>query len=299
MSDVTNSIPAAGPSVHANPIAADDRASPEITEIQPSHGRITPNLKELWRYRELLFFLTWRDIKVRYKQTALGVTWAIIQPLFAMLVFSLFFGRLANMPSDGIEYPLWSYAGLVPWTFFSTGLTQSSNSLVEGSNLVRKVYFPRLAAPTASVLAVLVDMCISFLVLLLLMAFYGYAPMARLIFMPLFVLLGFVTALGAGLWLSALNVKYRDVRYVLPFLIQLWMFASPVTYSSTLLPEKWRLLYGLNPMVGVVEGFRWSVLGVETAPGPMVLVSAVVSLTVLTGGAYYFARMEKHFADIV
>lgn len=273
--------------------------STSFVRVAPSTGWVSLRLRDLWQYRELLFFLTWRDIKVRYKQTALGIAWAIIQPLFAMIIFSLFFGRLAKMPSDGVPYPLWSYVGLVPWTFFATGLTQSSNSLVEGANLLRKIYFPRLAVPIAAVMAVVVDLGVSFLLLVGMILFYGVSLTPAIFTLPLFVMLGFVTALGAGLWLAAFNVKYRDIRYVVPFLIQLWMFASPVTYPSSLLPEQWRMLYALNPMVGVVEGFRWALLGTGTAPGVMAGVSSLAALMLLISGAYHFRRMEKTFADIV
>ena len=274
------------------------RQSP-ILNIEPSKTWVSLRLSELWQYRELLYFLVWRDIKVRYKQTALGAAWAIIQPLFTMLIFSLFFGRLAKMPSDGIPYPLFSLAALVPWTFFANGLNQSSNSLVASANLLKKVYFPRLVIPLATVLAGVVDFALSFAVLLGLMAFYGIAPTINLLWMPLFLLLALVTALGVGLWMSALNVKYRDVRYIVPFVIQVWMFSTPIVYSSSLLSPRWRTVYGVNPMVGVVEGFRWALLGTNTAPGFTIGVSATAALLILIGGAYYFRHMEKTFADIV
>jgi lipopolysaccharide transport system permease protein len=270
-----------------------------VLRIEPSKGWVSLMLHELWEYRELLYFLTWRDIKVRYKQTALGAAWAIIQPLFTMLVFSLFFGRLAKVPSDGIPYPIFAFTALVPWTFFVNGLAQSSNSLVGSSNLITKVYFPRLTIPISAVLSGVVDFAIAFLVLLGMMAWYRVMPSLNMLWLPLFLLLAFVTALGVGLWLSALNVQYRDVRYILPFVTQFWMFATPIAYPSTLLTEPWRTVYGLNPMVGVVEGFRWALLGAGTAPGPMILVSSVASLLILIGGALYFRRMEKTFADVV
>src|SRR5436190_16494115 len=226
--------------------------------IQPSTGWITLRLGELWRYRELLYFLTWRDIKVRYKQTALGAAWAIIQPLFTMLVFSLFFGRLAKIPSDGIPYPIFSYAALVPWTFFANGLNQSSNSLVGSSNLITKVYFPRLVIPISTVISGVIDFALAFAVLLVMMFYYGIVPTLNIIWLPAFLLLAVITALGVGLWLSALNVEYRDVRYIVPFLTQFWMFATPIVYPSTLLQKPWRTIYALNPMVGVIEGFRWA-----------------------------------------
>jgi lipopolysaccharide transport system permease protein len=267
--------------------------------IQPSRGWVALKLRELWEYRELLYFLTWRDIKVRYKQTALGAAWAIIQPFMTMVVFSLFFGRLAKMPSDGIPYPIFSYAALVPWTFFANGLSQSSNSLVGSANLIKKVYFPRLTIPVATVLSGAVDFAIAFAVLLGMMFFYGIAPTVNGLWLPFFLLLAVITSLGAGLWLSALNVEYRDVRYVVPFITQFWMFATPIAYSSSLLDEPWRTIYGLNPMVGVIEGFRWALLGTDTVPGPIILVSSLAALFMLIGGAFYFRRMEKTFADVV
>jgi len=247
----------------------------------------------------LLYFLTWRDIKVRYKQTVLGAAWAIIQPFCTMVVFSLFFGKLARIPSDGVPYPIFSFAALVPWTFFAYGLNQSSNSLVASANLIQKVYFPRLVIPISSVISGVVDFFLAFLVLLGMMLFYGIHPTVNILWLPLLLMLVFVTALGVGLWLAALNVEYRDVRYMVPFIIQFWMFATPIAYPSSLLPEPWRTLYGLNPMVGVVEGFRWALLGTRTAPGPMIIVSSLAALGILIGGAFYFRRMEKTFADVV
>jgi lipopolysaccharide transport system permease protein len=231
-----------------------------IIRIEPASGWMPLRLGELWEYRELFYFLTWRDIKVRYKQTLLGASWAIIQPLFTMLVFSLFFGRLAGIPSDDIPYPIFAFAALVPWTFFANSLSQASNSLVQGSNLIKKVYFPRLALPISSVLAGIVDFFLAFGVLIVMMAIYGIAPTWRVIVLPLLLLLAFITALGVGLWLSAMNVRYRDVRYAVPFLIQFWMLATPIAYPSSMLSEPWRTVYGINPMVGVVEGFRWALL---------------------------------------
>ncbi len=267
--------------------------------IEPGKGWVSLKLNELWVYRELLYFLTWRDIKVRYKQTALGATWAIIQPLFTMLVFSVFFGRLAKIPSDGIPYPLFSFAALVPWTFFANGLGQASNSLVGNSNLLTKVYFPRLVIPISTVISGFIDFALSFAMLLLMMVYYGKAPTLNVIWLPFFLLLALVTALGVGLWLSALNVEYRDIRYVVPFITQFWMLATPIAYPSTMLSEPWRTIYGLNPMVGVVEGFRWALLDSGVGPGPMVTVSTIVSILVLISGAFYFKRMERNFADIV
>jgi lipopolysaccharide transport system permease protein len=267
--------------------------------IKPSSGWVSLRLRELWQYRELLYFLIWRDVKVRYKQTALGAAWAIIQPFMTMVLFSLFFGKLGKMSSDGIPYPIFSFAALVPWTFFANGLNQASNSLVGSSNLIKKVYFPRLAVPTATVLSGIVDFGLSFLVLLAMMLYYRIVPTINIVWLPVFLLLTLMASLGVSLWLSALNVEYRDVRYVVPFIVQFWLFATPIAYSSKLLPEPWRTLYGLNPMVGVVEGFRWALLGTNTKPGPMIAVSAAVTLLLTIGGAYYFRRMEKNFADLV
>lgn len=270
-----------------------------VGRIEPSKGWVSLRLHELWEYRELLYFFTWRDIKVRYKQTVLGAAWAIIQPFLTMVVFSLFFGRLANMPSDGIPYPIFSYTALVPWTFFANGLNQASNSLVGSANLIRKVYFPRLMMPICSVVSGIVDFVLAFTVLLGMMLYYDVIPTLNVLWLPLFLLLALVTSLAAGIWLSAMNVQFRDVRYVLPFLTQLWLFATPIAYPSSLLPEPWRTLYGLNPMVGVVEGFRWAMLGSAQRPGAMIIVSTLMALALLVTGAYYFRRMEKTFADVV
>src|ERR1700694_1442880 len=267
--------------------------------IAPSTGWVSLKLNELWEYRELLYFLIWRDIKVRYKQTALGATWAIIQPFFTMVVFSLFFGRLAKVPSDGIPYPIFSFAALVPWTFFANGLSQSSNSLVGSGALITKVYFPRLIIPLASVFSGIVDFLIAFAVLIAMMLYYGMLPTLNILWLPLFVLLAFVTSLGVGLWLSALNVEDRAVRYIVPFITQFWLLATPIAYPSSLLHEPWRTIYGLNPMVGVVEGFRWALLRSNTAPGPIIAVSPAAAVVILITGAFYFRRMEKTFADIV
>ena len=270
-----------------------------ILRIRPSRGWRHLNLQELWEYRELLYFLSWRDIKVRYKQTVLGAAWAIIQPFMTMVVFSLFFGKLAKMPSDGIPYPLFAFAALVPWTFFANGLAQSSNSLVQNSNMLKKIYFPRLIIPISTIVSGVVDFVVAFVVLMLMMIYYGIVPTANIVWVPFLLLLEVGTALGIGLWLSAMNVQFRDVRYVVPFLTQFWLFATPIAYPSSLLAEPWRTVYGLNPMVGVVEGFRWALLGTQTAPGPMVVVSSLVSLALLTTGLYYFRRLEKTFADTV
>lgn len=270
-----------------------------VLVIEPSKGFVRINLRDVWAYRELLYFLVWRDVKVRYKQTALGAAWAIIQPVMTMVVFSVFFGRLARMPSDGVPYPMFAFAALLPWQLFAYALSESSNSLVGSQNLITKVYFPRLVVPLAAVLAGLVDFAIAFAVLLGLMWYYAVVPSAAVVFLPLFVLLAVATALGVGLWLSSLNVKYRDVRYTIPFLTQFWLFATPVAYPSTLVPEKFRALLGLNPMAGVVEGFRWALLGTSSAPGPLLLVSVGMVVFLLIGGLAYFRQTERTFADLV
>lgn len=272
---------------------ASGEADVPITIIQPSKGWISLNL------RELFYFLTWRDIKVRYKQTVIGAAWAVLQPFFTMVVFSIFFGRLAGIPSDEIPYPIFSYAALVPWQFFASGLTQSSNSLVSSANLIKKVYFPRLVIPISAVLSGALDFVIAFVVLLGMMLVYGIVPTWNILWLPLLLLLALVTSLGVGPWLTAMNVQFRDVRYAVPFLVQAWMFATPIAYPSSLLDEPWRTLYGINPMTGVIEGFRWALLGTDTAPGPIILVSAFVSLVIFVSGAFYFRRMEKSFADVV
>ena len=274
-------------------------SAPIVVYIQPSKGWVSLRLGELFEYRELLYFLVWRDIKVRYKQTALGASWAVIQPFFTMVVFSLFFGKLAKMPSDGVPYPIFSFAALVPWTFFATSLTNSSNSLVGSANLIKKVYFPRLAIPIATVLSGLVDFAIAFGMLIGMMLWYGIVPTANALWLPLFLLLALVTSLGVGLWLSAMNVHYRDVKYLVPFLTQFWMFATPVAYPSSLLTGKWRAIYAMNPMVGVVEGFRWSLLGTKTNPTSVIAVSSIAAVVMLVSGAFYFRRMERTFADVV
>ena len=279
--------------------AAGHEAVVPVLRIQPSHGFAGLQLGELWEYRELVLFLAWRDVKVRYKQTALGAAWAVIQPFFTMVVFSVFFGRLAQIPSDGLPYPVFAYAALVPWTFFANGLAQSADSLVGSANLLRKVYFPRLAIPIATILSGVVDFAIAFAVLLVLMVVYGIAPTVNVLWLPLLLALAVITALGVGLWLSALNVEFRDVRYVVPFIVQFWLFMTPIAYPSSLLSEPWRTLYALNPMAGVVEGFRWALLGTSSAPGAMVAVSAAAAVSLLIGGAYYFRRMETTFADRV
>ncbi|HEY7862668.1 MAG TPA: ABC transporter permease [Thermoanaerobaculia bacterium] len=277
----------------------------DVVRIRPAKGWSPIRLRELWEYRELLFFLIWRDVKVRYKQTLLGAAWAVLQPLLTMIVFTIFFGNLAGVSSDGLPYPLFSYAGLLPWTFFAHGLTQSSDSLVSSSNLIKKVFFPRLVIPIASVSSGAVDFAFAFLLLVGMMAFYGIWPALTVLAIVPLLLLAITTSLGAGLWLSALNVQYRDVRYVVPFFVQLWLFVTPVIYPASTVVAKLEArglpawLYGLNPMSGVVEGFRWAVLGRGTPPGPLLGASALVAIVLLVSGAFYFRRMEKAFADVV
>ncbi|HLE16315.1 MAG TPA: ABC transporter permease [Anaerolineales bacterium] len=271
----------------------------EILIIRPTRGWGTLNLRDLWIYRELVYFLTWRDLKVRYKQTALGAAWAILQPVLSMVVFSVFFGGLLNVPSDGIPYPVFSYTGLLPWGVFSKALNDAGRSLVTNRTMITKIYFPRMVIPLASVLAGVVDFLIAFIVLLGLMVYFHIQPTSNVWALPLFLLLALITASGVGLWLSAMNVLYRDIGYIIPFLTQLWFYLTPIVYPSSEIPEKWQLLYALNPMVGVVEGFRWALLGTETAPGPMVAVSAVIAVLMLITGMFYFRRMERTFADMV
>jgi lipopolysaccharide transport system permease protein len=279
--------------------ASPTRSPLRATRLRPPHGRIAIGWADLWEYRDVLYFLTWRDIKVRYKQTALGVGWAILQPLLTMVVFSIFFGALAKIPSGDVPYPVFSYAALVPWTFFANSVTQASNSLVDQEAILTKIYFPRLLVPTAAVLAGLVDVAIAFIVLFGLLPVYGITPTAAVLTVPLLIAFVAVTALAVSLWLSALNVRYRDVRYTLPFVVSVWLFASPVAYPSSLVPESWRPLYSLNPMVGVVDGFRWALLGDAEAPGLSLLVSAAMVALLLTGGLIYFRSMERSFADAV
>lgn len=280
-----------------------NRAEIVHVHIRPSKGWVSLKLDELWEYRELLYFLIWRDVKVRYKQTVIGIGWAIIQPVFTMLVFSVVFGQLANIPSDGVPYPIFSYAALVPWTFFATGLSNSSNSLVNSANLIKKVYFPRLIIPIANVLAGLVDFVVAFLVLLVMMVIYKVYPTVNIIWLPLLLLLATITALGVGLWFSALNVQFRDIKYVVPFLVQFLMYATPIAWPSSLAHDQWwQPLLGLNPMAGVVEGFRWALLGSaledSTPPSAILLLSASISIILFIGGLFFFRRMERTFADV-
>lgn len=280
-------------------------ASREITMIRPRSGWQPLDLRELWAFRELLYFLTWRDIKLRYKQTVLGITWATLQPLLTMVVFTIVFGKLGKLPSEGLPYSLFVLAALLPWQLFAYALTQSSNSVVGERNLISKVYFPRLIIPLASVLAGLVDFVVAFCLLIALMAignllgWYAVWPSVAILLLPLLVIVAVVTALAVGLWLSALNAQYRDIRYVIPFLTQFWMFATPVAYAASLVPEPYRALYGLNPMAGVVEGFRWALLGTSTPDWRLMLVSACVVAAMFVGGLFYFRRMEKSFVDLV
>jgi lipopolysaccharide transport system permease protein len=257
-------------------------------------------LGKLWQYRELLFFLIWRDIAIRYKQTILGASWAVIQPFFTMVVFSIFFGSLADVPSDGVPYPLFAYTALVPWAFFANGLQNASNSLVGNANLLTKVFFPRLIIPISSVSSGIIDFVLAFIVLLVMMLFYGWLPTLNVVWLPVFIVLAYLTALGVGLWLSALNVHFRDVRYTIPFLVQFWLFATPIAYPSSLINnDLLRTLYGLNPMVGVVEGFRWALLGLNNPPSATIWVSAGIVFLVLVSGTFFFRRMEATFADQV
>ena len=267
----------------------------------PQEGKIPRiNWRELWEYRELLYFLTWRDIKIRYKQAALGVAWAILQPVITMIIFSVIFGRLAKLPSDGIPYPVFSFVALLPWQLFSGALGRIGNSLVSDKNLLTKIYFPRLTIPLSAVGAALFDFAISFVILLGMMVFYGIKPTWALLTFPLFVILALLTAIAVGLWFAAVNVQYRDVQYALPFIIQAWMYASPVAYSSELIPPGiWRMLYGLNPMAGVIDGFRWALLGTQFPDLPLFLVSILVMLILLVTGLMYFKKMEEYFADLV
>lgn len=279
----------------------------EVLYLKPSSGWATINLLELWRYRELIYFMIWRDLKVRYKQTVLGAAWAIIQPFFTMVVFTIFFGRLAKVPSDNVPYPIFSYTALLPWGMFTKALSDAGRSMISHRSMITKVYFPRLIIPMSSVLSGVVDFAIAFVVLIGMMIYYNYVPGGEyhisitnaVWLLPLFLILALITALGVGLWLSALNVIYRDINYIIPFLTQFWLFITPIAYPSSLIPEKWRLIYALNPMTGVVEGFRWALLGTETAPGPMLAVSTTIALIVLITGLFYFRRMERTFADKV
>jgi len=275
------------------------RQETAVQRITPPAGWLNVDLREVWSYRELLYFFVWRDVKVRYKQTAIGALWAILQPFLTMLVFSLFFGRLAHIPSNGLPYPVFYYSALLAWIYFAGALQNATNTMVENQRVITKVYFPRLLLPLGAVTSGLVDFVFGFVVFLGMLVYYHIAPGPALLLMPVFLLLAVLTALGAGLWLSALNAIYRDVRYVVPFLIQFWMLASPVAYPSSLIPERWRWLYGLNPMAGVVEGFRWSLTGHGHPPSLMIAVSTAIVLLLLMGGVTYFRNMESTIADVV
>jgi homopolymeric O-antigen transport system permease protein len=282
----------------ANSTALSKLAIPVMRITPPTRWWVLP-FGELWDFRELVYFFVWRDIKIRYKQTAIGAAWAVLQPLLTMLIFSLFFGKLAHIPSEGLPYPVFYYSALLPWMYFAAALQNAANTIVDNQRLVTKVYFPRLALPLSSVLSGLVDFGISFLMFIVIMIYYGIHPGVAVLWLPVFLLLAVLTALGVGLWLSALNAIYRDVRYVLPFLVQFWMFASPVAYPSTLVPAKWRWLYALNPLAGVIEGFRWSLTGRGNPPGRMLVVSSVMVVAILLGGLGYFQKMETTIADVV
>lgn len=274
-------------------------ADTPVIRIRPASDRLANGLKELWQYRELLYFLIWRDVKVRYKQTAIGAAWAIIQPLLTMIIFTLVFGKFANMPSDGLPYPIFTFAALLPWTYFSKALSQSVSSVVADANLITKVYFPRLLLPLAAVVGGLIDFAIAFVFLLGMMAWYGLAPHSGILLLPFFVLLTMLTALSVSVWLSVINVRYRDVGQAIPFLVQIWLFASPVAYPASVVPENWRFLYNLNPLAGIIEGFRWALLGSQNPPTVSLLSTAAFVLALLYGGIVFFKRMEKTFADVV
>ena len=273
--------------------------APETIYIKPSSGLAALNLRDLWIYRELIFFMIWRDIKVRYKQTMLGAAWAVIQPVLTMLVFNFIFGQIAKVPTEGIPYPIFSYTALLPWGLFTTALNTASRSLTSNQNMITKIYFPRLVLPLSSVLGGLVDFAIAFLILIVLMVYYRVTPTVAVWTLPLFLLLAVITALGVALWLSAINVQYRDVNYVLPFLTQFWLFLTPVAYSAKIISAKWQVVYSLNPMAGVVNGFRWALLGTNTGPNLNMAISVVISLVVLVSGLFYFRSMERTFADTI
>ena len=287
-------------SLSTNSAAVDSLAAPApLYRIGPPRGWLEVRLREFWEYRELLYFFVWRDVKVRYKQTVIGVLWVVLQPLLTMAVFTLFFGRLAKLPSEGLPYPVFYFAALVPWTYFAGALQNATNIVVENQRVITKVYFPRLILPASAVLSGLVDFAIGFVALAAVILGYGLHPGPAALWLPVLLLLAVATALGVGLWLSALNALYRDVRYAMPFLMQFWMLASPVAYPSSLVPERWRWLYGLNPMTGVIEGFRWALTGHGQPPGALLLASAAGVCAVLVGGFFFFQRMEGTVADLV
>ncbi len=274
-------------------------ASRPVTAVEANRRLLDIGLWELWKYRELLYFFTWRDVKVRYKQTAIGVGWAVLQPLVTMVIFTVIFGRFAKIPSDNLPYPIFSYTALLPWTYFAAALAKSGTSLVTDANLITKVYFPRLMMPLSAAVAPLVDFMLSFLILLAMMAWYGLTPTLYILTLPLFIALAWLTALAVGLWLSPVNVRYRDIGYTLPFLTQIWMYASPVVYPVSMVPERFRLLYSLNPMVGVIEGFRWALLGKQSPDVSAIMVSTAVILVLVFGGIVFFRKMERTFADVI
>jgi lipopolysaccharide transport system permease protein len=271
----------------------------EVSIIEPPGRWRLLDLREVWRYRELLFFLAWRDVKVRYKQTVIGVVWVVLQPLLTMVVFTLIFGLLLSAPSDGEPYPVFTFVALLPWTFFAAALTRAGISLVADADLISKIYFPRIILPLAAILSALVDFGVSFVILIAMLAFYGIVPGTAVLFLPVLLGLSFLTAFAFASWLAALNVKYRDVTHTIPFLVQFWFFLTPVAYSSSLIPEAWRFVYSLNPMTGVIEGFRWALLGQEATPVTSLVLSAVIVVCVLLGGLVYFHRTEHEFADVV
>jgi lipopolysaccharide transport system permease protein len=303
MTDDATFAPSAQPASPEDASASIDHQEGRLTalvRIEAPHGVwASLKLKECWQYRGLAYYLVWRDIKVRYKQTVLGALWAVIQPLFTMVVFTLIFGRVAKIPSEGLPYPLFTFAALVPFQFFQNGVLSASESLVSNANMIRKVYFPRLIPPTAGVLGGLVDFGVAFGVLIIMMAAYGIAPPIQVLLVPLFLVLAFITSLGLGLWFAGLNAQFRDIRYTVPFIMQALLFLTPVAYPVGLIQEPWRSLYSLNPMVAVVEGFRWALLGTDAVSAPMVLSSSLVALALLVSGAFLFRRLERTFADVV
>jgi lipopolysaccharide transport system permease protein len=275
-------------------------AQKDVVVIQPVKGLVALNLKDIWKYRELVYFLTWRDLKVRYKQSVLGVLWAILQPFLNMVILTIFFGNLAKIPSDGLPYPIFSYTATVPWAFFAAALGVSARSMLTSGHMVSKIYFPRMIVPLSSVLANVVDFLIAFVILIAMLFYYRVTPTINIVWLPFFLLLAMITALGVGLWLSALVVMYRDFNYILGILPTFLMYLSPVVYSSSLIPEKWRLIYSLNPMTGVIEGFRWALLGTQGVVTPLMLgISAVISVLLFVTGMFYFRRMERVFADMI
>ena len=280
-------------------VALSRTGAPITVRIEPPHKWLELRLADVRGYRELLYFFVWRDVKVRYKQTVIGIAWVVLQPLLSMGVYTIFFGRLAKLPSDGLPYPVFYFAALVPWTYFASALQNATNVVVENQRVITKVYFPRLILPLSSVVSGLVDFSVAFIVLILMTLSFRFTPGAAMLWLPVFILLAIATALGIGLWLSALNALYRDVRYVTPFLVQFWMLASPVAYPSSLVPAKWRWLYGLNPMAGVIEGFRWALTGHGQSPGALLLASTGAVLLLLLGGLLFFQRMEGTVADLV